>query len=157
LVTISVPTYPSQEWLEAWATIANSSTEFRSSGAGWSGGVGLVIEADPGLGVPETLYLRLDGDDGRWTEVGFGRHPGLVEGTVFTIRAPYLRWKQVIRQELDPVKGVLQGKLVLRGHLPVVLRWIRAIRILAKLAGRVETSFVDERGGVKRGRAGDGT
>lgn len=152
-----MPTFPSEEWLEAWAAMANASSEFRASGAGWSGGVGLIVEADGAMGVPETLYLRLDGRDGTWTGHAFGRSPRLVEETVFTIRAPYRRWKQVVRQELHPIKGLLQGKLVLRGHLPVVLRWLRSITILAELAGTVETRFADESTGLDRRPPADGT
>jgi putative sterol carrier protein len=145
-------TYPSQEWLESWAALANHSPEFRSAGAGWSGAVALVIEADRKSGVAETVYMRLDGHDGCWTSVAFGPDPKLAGETVFTLRAPYRRWKQVVNQELHPIKGVLQGKLILRGHLPEVLKWLGAITVLTQLAARVPTEFIDEAGSQERTR-----
>jgi hypothetical protein len=30
----------------------------------------------------------------------------------FVFRAPYSRWKQVIRRELEPVRGMMQGNQV---------------------------------------------
>jgi putative sterol carrier protein len=140
----TLPTYPSQEWLESWAALANGSPEFRSAGAGWSGAVGLVIEADDQSGASETVFMRLEGQDGSWAHVAFGGDPDVVAGTVFTLRAPYPCWKQVIKQELHPMRGVLQGKLRIVGHLPTVLTWVRAITVLAQLAGSVETRFIDE-------------
>ena len=59
-----MPLFPSEEWVEAWVALANGSAEFEASGAGWEGAVGIVIEADPRSGVPETLYVRLDGRNG---------------------------------------------------------------------------------------------
>jgi putative sterol carrier protein len=139
-----MPLFPSEEWVEAWVTLANGSAEFEASGAGWEGAVGIVIEADPRSGVPETLYIRLDGRSGKWLGHALGTSSGILETTVFVLRAPYVRWKQLVRQELHPIKGLLQGRIRIEGHLPVILRWIASIGILAKLAGEVDTEFVDE-------------
>ena len=62
----------------------------------------------------------------------------------FIIRAPYSRWKEVIKKELDPVKGMMQGKLKLKGDLPTIVRYVKASNILVDLAGEVPTEFVDE-------------
>ena len=62
----------------------------------------------------------------------------------FIIRAPYSRWKEVIRKELDPVKGMMQGKLKLKGDLPTIVRYVKAANELVNLAQTVPTEFVDE-------------
>jgi putative sterol carrier protein len=136
--------YPSADWLRSWADLANRTEAFKSSGAGWSGALALVIEPEPDAGVAAPMYLRLEGAGGTWERVAYGLDAALADGCEVTLLAPYRRWKQVIRQDLDPVKGVLQGKLRLVGHLPTVLEWIRAFAVLAELAGRLETVFVDE-------------
>jgi putative sterol carrier protein len=152
-----MPQFPSEEWLEAWVSVANGSQAFNESGSGWGGAVGIVIEADAASGVPEPLYIRLDGRDGEWLSHAIGRNQRLLEGTEFILRAPYLRWKAVVRQELQPIKGLLQGSIRIEGHLPVILRWITSIGILARLAGEVDSEFVDEVGSRSGSRAaGDG-
>ena len=63
----------------------------------------------------------------------------------YIIRAPYGRWKEVINKELDPIKGMMQGKLKLKGDLPTMVRFVRAANELVNLAGTVPTEFADER------------
>jgi putative sterol carrier protein len=140
-----VPVFPSEEWVAAWVALANGSLEFEASGRGWEGAVGLVIESDREAGVAEPLYVRLDGRHGKWLSSELGTSSELLEGAVFVLRAPYRGWKDLIRQDLKPIKGLLQGKLRVVGHLPVILKWTRSMAILAELAGRIDTEFVDER------------
>jgi putative sterol carrier protein len=136
--------FPSPEWVAAWVELANSDQAFRSAGVGWDGVVGGVIEADEAAGVGDDLYLRLVGRDGCWYENTLAADAGLVDGSVFTIRGPYSAWKSVICQQLHPVRGVVQGRLRLRGQLSAFLRWSHATLIMTELAGRLDTVFVDE-------------
>jgi len=136
--------FPSPEWVAAWVELANSDEAFSSAGAGWDGVAGGVIEANEAAGVDADLYLRLVGRDGRWHEHTLDADAGLVDDAIFTIRGPYLAWKSVIRQQLHPLRGVVQGRLRLRGQLSVFLRWSRALVIMTELAGRLDTVFVDE-------------
>lgn len=139
-----MPLFPSDEWVREWVELANGSAEFEASGAGWDGAVGAVVEADPKRGVPTTLYLRLDGREGKWLGHELGTSPAVVESAVFTLRAPYWRWKQLVGQDLNPLKAVLQGKLRVSGHAPAILRRVSSLTILMRLAGELETTFVDE-------------
>jgi len=136
--------FPSPEWVAAWVELANSDKAFRSAGAGWDGVAGGVIEAYTAAGVGADLYLRLAGRDGCWHEHALATDARLVDDAVFTIRGPYLAWKSVIRQQLHPVRGVVQGRLRLRGQLSGFLRWSRALVIMTELAGRLDTAFADE-------------
>lgn len=136
--------FPSPEWVAAWVELANSDQAFRSAGVGWDGVVGGVIEADEVAGVGENLYLRLVGRDGCWHQNTLAADAGLVDDAVFTISGPYSAWKSVIRQQLHPLRGIVQGRLRLRGQLSSFLRWGRATLIMTELAGRLDTVFVDE-------------
>jgi hypothetical protein len=136
--------FPSSEWVSAWVKLANSDQAFRSAGAGWDGAVGGVIVADKVAGIATDLYLRLVGQDGYWHEHILAADPGLVDDTIFTIRGPYSAWKSVIRQQLHPLKGIIQGQLRLRGQLSGFLRWSRATLIMTELAGQLDTTFIDE-------------
>jgi putative sterol carrier protein len=136
--------FPSPEWVASWVELANSDEAFRSAGAGWDGVVCVVIEADEAVGVCDDLYLRLVGKDGHWHENILAADAGLLDGSAFTIRGPYSTWKSVICQQSHPIVAIIQGRLRLHGQLSSFLRWSHAMLIMTKLAGRMDTAFVDE-------------
>jgi putative sterol carrier protein len=67
------------------------------------------------------------------------------QAAAFVIVADYARWKSVIRKELDPIKGMMQGKLKLtKGHMPTIVKYVNASRELVESTARVPTKFRDE-------------
>jgi putative sterol carrier protein len=61
------------------------------------------------------------------------------------ITAPYTRWKQVALKELDPTKGMLQGKLKLKGDLPTIVRYTKATQEVVECSTRVPVEWPDEK------------
>jgi putative sterol carrier protein len=140
-----MPEFPSEAWLTEYVALINASADYQEAAATWEGDVTYVFEAEPDKGVPEDLYAWLDLWHGECREGRYGVTPEEGDAAKFVIRAPYTRWKEVIRKELDPVKGMMQGKLRLKGDLPTIVRYVRAANVLVNLAGSVPTEFVDER------------
>jgi putative sterol carrier protein len=138
--------FPSEEWLNQFVQRINESASYREAAATWEGDVCFVFEAEPDNGVPEDIYGWLDLWHGECRE-GKLVGPEQAEQAAFAIRAPYSRWKEVIKRELDPVKGMMQGKLKLTGDLPTIVRHVKASNELVALAGTVPTEFVDEKAG----------
>jgi putative sterol carrier protein len=138
-----MPVFPSEEWLQEYVERINQSADYKEAAATWEGDVCYVFEAEPDKGVPEELWAHLDLWHG---ECRGGALVSAEEGekSRFIIRAPYSRWKEVIRKELDPVKGMMQGKLKLKGDLPTIVRYVKAANELVNLAQTVPTEFVDE-------------
>jgi len=137
-----VPLFPSEAWFGAFIDAINASEGYASYAADWEGDVVIAIEAEPDHGVPEDVYGLLD----LWH--GGCRGGGLVDGAraetaEFLVRAPYSRWKDVILGELEPVKGLMQGRLNVRGDLQKILRYVKATQELARLTRNVETTFPD--------------
>ena len=62
----------------------------------------------------------------------------------FCITGDYGRWKQVLRKELEPIKGMMQGKLKLKGDLPTIVRAVQAAQELVNSAAKLDTKFLDE-------------
>ncbi len=139
-----MPEFPSAEWLDEYVKRINQSQAYREAAATWEGDVCFVFEAEPDKGLQQDLYGWLDLWHGECRE---GKLVSKEEGekATFVIRAPYSRWKEVINKELDPVKGMMQGKLKLRGDLPTIVRYVKASNELVNLATTVPTEFVDER------------
>jgi putative sterol carrier protein len=135
--------FPSEEWLKEYVERINGSPAYKEAAATWEGDVAYVIEAEPDKGVPETVWAWLDLWHG---ECRGGKFISPEEGekSKFLIRAPYSRWKEVIKKELDPIKGMMQGKLKLQGDLPTIVRYVKASNELVNLAQTVPTEFPDE-------------
>jgi putative sterol carrier protein len=138
--------FPSEEWLKEYVERINGSAAYREAAATWEGDVAYVIEAEPDKGVPEEVWAWVDLWHGEVRDYRYGVPPEEGEKARFVIKGPYSRWKQVIQKELDPVKGMMQGKLNLQGDLPTILRYVKAAQELVNLSQTVPTEFADEAG-----------
>ena len=135
--------FPSEEWIAVYRDRINGSFDYREAAAEWEGDVAFVFEAEPDRGVPEDLWAVLDLWHGKCrasrmvTAEAGARCP-------YVIRAPYSRWKEVLHGDLDPVKGMMQGKLKVQGDLATIVRYVRAANELVHLTSQVPTTFLDQ-------------
>lgn len=138
-----MPTFPTDEWVRAYVDAINASEAYARYARGWEGDVVIEIQAEPDKGVPDDVHVLLDLWHGRCREGGSvdGERAARAE---FLVRAPYSRWRQLIEGDLEPVKGLMQGKLRVRGDLAKILRYVKATQELARLTRAVETTFPGE-------------
>jgi putative sterol carrier protein len=136
--------FPSQPWLDAFASAINESATYRDAAATWEGAIAFVFGAEPDRGVPEDVWALLDLWHGECRDARIVRPD---EGAMapYVIRAPYTRWRSILEGELDPIKAMMQGKLRVRGNLATIVRYVRAANELVRLTGTVPTEFVGER------------
>lgn len=137
--------FPSEEWLKEYKKQIDSSEEYKKAAAEWTAGaVVLVITKDQSIGLNEDYCIWLDLLKGACREA---KKVTFDEGqkAPFVIQGEYARWKQVVRKELDPVKGMMQGKLKLKGALPTIVRFVKASQELVECSTRVPTKFLDEK------------
>ncbi len=136
--------FPSLEWVEEFKRQINLSDGYKKSGSTWTAGpVALVTSAKPEIGLNEDVGIWLD------LHQGVCRDAKIVSVTEaqkapFCITGDYARWKQVIKKELEPVKGMMQGKLKLKGDLPTIVRYVKASQELVECTTKIETKFLDE-------------
>jgi putative sterol carrier protein len=137
--------FPSAEWCAAYRDAINGNPSYRAAAKDWTHGpVAMVVTAEPSIGLTE--------DMGMWLDVHLGecRDCRMVsrqeaDSAPFVIVASYARWKQVIRKELDPTKGMMQNKLKLtKGHMPTIVKYVTSNKELVESTSRVPTKFVDE-------------
>lgn len=136
--------FPSDEWVEAYGVAINDSEEYRIGGKPWTHGVtALVVNAQPDIGLDEPYGIWLDLHQGVCNEA---RYCNVDEAQTapFCIFGDYARWKQVIHKELEPIKGMMQGKLKLKGNLQIIVRNVKAAQALVVCSTRVPTDFLDE-------------
>jgi putative sterol carrier protein len=137
--------FPSPEWAVAYKDAINANPAYKTAGKDWTHGVvAMVVKADPALGLPEDTALWLDVDRGECKDCKLMPASG-VQAAAFIIVSDYARWKQVINKELDPIKGMMQGKLKLtKGHMPTIVKYVNASKELVESTSRVPTLFLDE-------------
>jgi putative sterol carrier protein len=133
----------SPEWAQAYKEEINKSPVYKAAGQGWKWTVGLVVEAEPDKNFPEAKGVVMDLFEGGARDVKMGG-AAEAEACDFVISGSYSRWKQVALKELDATRGMLQGKLKLKGDLPTVVRYTKASQELTECTTRVPVNWPDE-------------
>lgn len=138
-----MPEFPTDAWFQAFRERIQASATYRDAASTWEGEIAFRVQADPSRGIPRDVYAILD----LWH--GECRSARVVDAETaerapYLIRATYTRWKDVLAGDLDPVKGMMQGKLKVRGNLPTILRYVSAAHELVRLTGEVDTTYPDE-------------
>ncbi len=135
--------FTTPEWLLTYKDAINASPAHKQAAVTWEGDLTYVIQAEPDKGFFEDVCIWMDlwhGEcrDAKIVDIDAG------EKAKFMITAPYSQWKDVVRGRLDPVKGMMQGKLKLRGDLPTIVQYVDAARELVNIAREITTEFPDE-------------
>ena len=108
--------------------------------------VAMVVTAEPSIGIPADTAMLLDLKEGSCNGCRLVSREE-AENASFVIVASYARWKEVIRKQLDPTKGMMQNKLKLtKGHMPTIVKFVTASKELVESTSRVPTQFLDEPG-----------
>jgi putative sterol carrier protein len=137
--------FPSDEWARAYKDALNASAAYKQAGKDWTHGtVAMVVKADPALGIAEDTAMWLDVHGGECRECTL-MPASKADAAAFIIVADHARWKSVIKKELDPIKGMMQGKLKLtKGHMPTIVKYVQSSRELVETTSKVPTTFKDE-------------
>ncbi len=131
------------EWVKAYKDAINGNPAYRTAAADWTHGVvALVCKAQP-PGVPRDVGIWLDLDRGVCREAKLVTAEEAMTAP-FCITGEYARWKQVLMRELEPIKGMMQGKLKLKGDLPTIVRQVESAKALVDSAATLDTAFADE-------------
>ena len=134
----------SDDWAKLFKDEINRSSAYKSAAKGWKWSVGLVVEAEPDKSFPEAKGIVMDLFDGSARDIEV-KSAAEAQKCEFVITAPYTRWKQVATKELDATKGILQGRLKLKGDLPTIVRYTKASQELTECTTRVPVEWPDEK------------
>jgi putative sterol carrier protein len=130
------------EWVEAYKQQVRESFPYKKAAAAWEGDMTLFIQGRDSA-LCEDRYIYMDLWHGEARDI---RLVSAEEGNQakFVITGGYERWKQVVKGTLEPIKGMMQGKLKLRGNLAYVVRFVGAAKELVNCTTKVPTRFPDE-------------
>src|SRR5258708_37448644 len=133
----------SSEWARQFKDEVNASSVYKSAAKGWKWTVGLVVEAEPDKNFPDSRGIVMDLFDGTARDITVGTAAD-AQKCDFVITAPYTRWKQVATKELDATKGILQGKLKMKGDLPTIVRYTKASQEMTECTPRAPVACPNE-------------
>lgn len=137
--------FPSVEWTNALRIALNHDRAYREAGKAWTfGAIALIVQSEPHRGLDRDAGIVLDVHRGQCRSARFIEDESDPDDAAFVIVGSYARWRDVIEGRLDPIKGLMEGKLKLaRGHLPTIIRFVEPSRLIVASASKVPTRFAD--------------
>ena len=135
--------YFTPEWVSLFEKMIQEDAEYKEAAKDWEGSTVLHVEAAPDYGLDVDLYIFMDLWHGDCRSVRIVP-PDAGEAGDFVITGSLERWTQVGKKELDATKGMMQGKLKLKGDLPAIVRSVKAAQRLTDLSAEVGGLFPTE-------------
>jgi hypothetical protein len=141
-----MPVFPSREWCEEAARLANGDPQSAVAGRGWNRDLGLVVEAEVGrLTRAFTVYCHPV--DGRIEDLRILKDPDDLEelSPAYLVRAPYSVWKGLLQGKLDPIEAVLRRQIRVEGDMQPLIERMQHRAIAERVLAQLETEFLDDR------------
>ena len=129
-----MPAFFSPAWASAVCDALNASEAYREAAATWDGAIRFVAR-DPAGDLEVWLDLRHGACHGTKT----GDDAAQAEAP-FEIAASRPVWDDVLAQRLDPVMGMMLGKLKLAGSMAQIASHAKAAKALVACAASVKTT-----------------
>lgn len=127
-------------WVLAWADEIRGSDAYRKAAASWEGSLALAMtDLGDGHDGERGVYLDLWHGECRAARVA---GEGDLDTTDYVLAADLSTWKRVLQRELDPILGLMTGKLKLRrGSVTQLTPYLNASKELVLAATRVPSTF----------------
>ena len=132
-----------EAWAQEWHTEINDNADYKKAAAKWEGAIGMVMTEDEDMGIPVERVVVADlwHGDSRGAKAITSAD---LDDVPFVIKANPQAWKKVLAGRLDPIVGLMGGKLKLaKGGLFALLPYAKAAKELVKSAISVDTEFPD--------------
>ncbi len=129
------------KWARSWGKKINENEAYRKAAANWEGAIVLTMAADPEFGIHQDRAVIADlwHGDCRAAHAAGEKELG---GAPYIIRATPATWKDVLAGKVDPIFGLLRGKLKLaKGSVFSLVPYAAAAKELVVSASQVDTSF----------------
>lgn len=130
------------DWAIACGDQINANEDYRKAAKSWRWPMVLTMTADARLGLPERSVF-LDLFEGSCREARAAT-PDDVSAVPYVIGADPRTWKQVLDRDLEPIFGLMRGKLKLaKGSLVSLLPYVSAAKEMVISASYVDTRYPD--------------
>ncbi|MFO0944435.1 MAG: SCP2 sterol-binding domain-containing protein [Planctomycetota bacterium] len=131
----------SKDWADSWKSNLNQSSAYKAAAATWEWPLVVVIQPDPGVGVPEALKVYLDLFRGDCKEARPAT-PEDIEKVPFVLEGSPSTWKDVLNGKKEVVAGIMTGMLKLsKGNMFSLAGYTTAATELVNAARGIDTEF----------------
>jgi putative sterol carrier protein len=132
------------EWALEWRDQIRANGAYQAAARTWRWPLVLIMRADPELGLPEERSIFLDLYQGECRAARIATASDCAEAP-YLLSADPRTWRQVLERRLEPIPGLVRGKLKLvKGSLASLLPYVLAAKELVESASRIETSYPGE-------------
>jgi putative sterol carrier protein len=133
-----------EAWAQQASEVLKASEGYKNAAKTWEGAMVMTMQADASLGIPEARSVYFDLWHGECREARAANSQDIASAP-YVISADAFTWKQVLEGKLEPIAGLLRGKLKLvKGNMAVLARYVLAAKELVLGATQVETIFPGE-------------
>jgi putative sterol carrier protein len=131
----------SDTWAKAWCKKINGNESYRKAAANWEGAMVLEMTADAAFGVAAARAVVADLWHGACRKASAAGEEEMAQAP-YVIRAAPVAWRDVLNGKVDPIFGLMRGKLKLaKGGLFSLLPYAVAAKELVVSARQVDTAF----------------
>ena len=137
--------FGTNEWAKAFCKAVNENQNYRDAAGpegfppvGWEGDFLFVVEPSGNLDHEIKMFVGLY--HGECTGARVVEEGEDVE-TEYVYSGSYDAWVQVLKKELDPIRGLLAGKFKLKGDMGKILKATRAAQELVVSTTMIDTEF----------------
>lgn len=130
--------FATPEWVEAYVVALNENTDYKEAASWWEGDFTFVVEPSGNLDHEVRMFIGLNHGDCTGARI-------MKEGeditSEFVFSGTYDNWVKVLKQELDPIQGLMAGKFKLVGNMAKVMRATKAAQELVISTTKIDTEF----------------
>ena len=136
----------SPEWIAEWEKYVQKDVKYKElAQPNWENPVILHLLKNPALGVDQDIYVKLDlWHNGECRSIRYIPSTEAGKPGDFIVTGTIERWLSVGRKQLDVTKGMMQGKLKLKGNLPTIVKAVKSSVRIVETVGEVGGKFPDE-------------
>ena len=131
--------FPSDKWAKAYMKALNENKAYADAASEWEGDFLFVL--NPGDKLKEKTAIYIDLYHGKCRDASVLK-PGEDKKTEFVIDAPYGVWVKVLKKELDPIQGLMTGKLKLKGDMTKVMKYTKAAQEMVNTTTTIKSEFL---------------
>lgn len=145
--------FGTKEWADAYMKALNENKNYKAAASWWEGDFLFIVSPSGNLDHEIKMFIGLnhgdctgarvleEGENYKLLAVGEKPSGGDMVEVEYIYSGDYDSWVKVLKQELDPIRGLLSGQFKLEGDMAKVLRATKAAQELVVSTTMIETEF----------------
>ena len=126
----------SEEWWQTYEEKINSNPAYEEAASWWEGD--FIFDVQPGGAFTGHIRAFVGLLHGKCTGARLIKEGEPDPEVEFVVAGTYDNWLKVLQKELDPIQGMMAGKLRLTGNMAKIMRAVKAAQELVNSTTMIE-------------------